>query len=89
MDSDAAATATVAAGACHGRKGSPEPTSSHAVSLGVRIRVFENSDPSEQVCMVLSDGADRHFHLFCLGCSAAEHGPLRPRFALRAVKRVV
>jgi hypothetical protein len=52
----------------------------------VRMRVFENSDPSEQVGMVRSDGADRHFHLICEGGGSADkHGPLRPRFSLRAV----
>ena len=30
--------------------------------------------------MVRSDGADRRFHLFCEGCSAAKHGSLGPRF---------
>ena len=30
--------------------------------------------------MVRSDGAYRHFHLFCEGCSAAKHGSLGPRF---------
>ena len=88
-DRDDTAIAAVDAGAQHGRKWPPEPTSRHAVRQGVRIRVFENSDPSEQVGMVRSDGADRRFHLFCEGCSAAKHGPLRPRFTLRAVKRVV
>ena len=88
-DRDDTAIAAVDAGAQHGRKWPPEPTSHHAVRQGVRIRVFENSDPSEQVGMVRSDGADRRFHLFCEGCRAAKHGPLRPRFTLRAVKRVV
>ena len=79
-DRDDTAIAAVDAGAQHGRKWPPEPTSRHAVRHGVRIRVFENSDPSEQVGMVRSDGADRHFHLICDVCSAAKHGPLRPRF---------
>jgi hypothetical protein len=30
--------------------------------------------------MVRSDEADRRFHLFCKGCSAAKHGSLGPRF---------
>ena len=30
--------------------------------------------------MVRSDGADRRFHLFYEGCSAAKHGSLGPRF---------
>jgi hypothetical protein len=79
-DRDATAIAAVDAGAQHGRKWPPEPTSRHAVRQGVRIRVFENSDPSEQAGLVTSDGADRRFHLFCEGCSAAKHGSLGPRF---------
>ena len=79
-DRDDTAIVAVDAGADHGRKWPPEPTSRHAVRQGVRIRVFENSDPSEQVGMVRSDGADRRFHLFCEGCSAAKHGSLGPRF---------
>ena len=66
-DRDDTAIAAVDAGAQHGRKWPPEPTSRHAVRQGVRIRVFENSDPSEQVGMVRSDGADRRVHLFCEG----------------------
>jgi hypothetical protein len=46
-DRDDTAIAAVDAGAQHGRKWSPEPTSRHAVRQGVRIRVFENSDSSE------------------------------------------
>ena len=87
-DRDDTAIAAVDAGAQHGQKWPPEPTIRRAVRQGVRIRVFENSDPSEQVGMVRSNGADSRFHLFCEGCSAAKHGPLRPRFTLRAVKRV-
>ena len=79
-DRDATAIAAVDAGAQHGRKWAPEPTGRHAVRQGVRIRVFENSDPSEQAGLVTSDGADRRFHLFCEGCSAAKHGSLGPRF---------
>ena len=88
-DRDDTAIAAVETGAQHGRKWPPESTTRHAVRQGVRIRVFENSDPSEQICMVRSDGADSRFHLFCEGCSAAKNGPLRPSFALRAVIRVV
>ena len=51
-DRDDTAIVAVDAGADHGRKWSPEPTSRHAVRQGVRIRVFENSDPSEQAGMV-------------------------------------
>ena len=49
---DDTAIVAVNAGAHHGRKWPPEPTSRHAVRQWVRIRVFENSDPSEQAGMV-------------------------------------
>ena len=77
-DRDDTAIAAVDTGAQRGRKWPPEPTTRHAVRQGVRIRVFENSDPSEQVGMVWSDGADRHFHLICEGCMAVRAGPPPP-----------
>ena len=75
-DRDDTAIVVVDAGAQHGRKWPPAPTSRHAVRQGVQIRVFENSDPLELVSMARSDGADHHFHLICEWCSAAKHGPL-------------
>ena len=51
--------------------------------------MFENSDPSEQVGMVRSDGADHHFHLFCEGSNTAESAPLSPHVAMRFAKGFV
>ena len=49
QDRDDTSTVAVDAGAHRGRKWSPEPTNRHAVCKGVRIHVFEKSDPSEHV----------------------------------------
>ena len=58
-----------------------------------RVEVRRDSDPSEQVGTMGSQSADRRFqsgfHGFCEGCSAANRGPLRPRFAPLAIRWVV
>ena len=51
--------------------------------------MFENSDPSEQVGMVRSDGADRHFHLIVEGSNTAESRPLSPQVAMQFAKGFV
>ena len=51
--------------------------------------MFENSNPSEQVGVVSSDGADRHFHLICEGSNTAESGALSPQVAMRFAKGFV